>query len=182
MEGHTCPTESEPRTGPHRTGTRHRTCGVGSSRAVWSTQDLSKRAPTLCRAALAVNVGVRLELVGPASRVAAASWAAAVATPAARTLVRLADVQGPPLQLAPVQVGDRLLRLSRGAHLDETEAPRPSGRAIRDDGRRLARSGLAEEGLEVRARGVEGKISDDQLLAHCTLLPPAGRLDFVAVA
>src|SRR5438094_5038905 len=133
----------------------------------------SERRRYVARRSLSTS-GVRLELVGPASRVAAASWAAAVATPAARTLVRLADVQGPPLQLAPVQVGDRLLRLSRGAHLDETEAPRPSGRAIRDDGRRLARSGLAEEGLEVRAGGVEGKISDEQLLAHTHSCPMRG--------
>src|SRR5438034_282134 len=134
----------------------------------------NRSSESTARASRISTSGVRLELVGPASRVAAASWAAAVATPAARTLVRLADVQGPPLQLAPVQVGDRLLRLSRGAHLDETEAPRPSGRAIRDDGRRLARSGLAEEGLEVRAGGVEGKISDEQLLAHTHSCPMRG--------
>src|SRR5262249_20951373 len=110
---------------------------------------------------------------------------AAVASPPTTTgpLVRFADVQGPSLQLAPVQVGDGLLCLGWGAHLHEAEAPRASGRAIGDDRRRLAGSYLAEERLEVRARGREGKISDEQLLAHSTLLPPpGGRLDFVAVA
>src|SRR3990170_1110222 len=109
---------------------------------------------------------------------------AAGPSPAAPTLalLRLTDVDLPAADLAAVQLRDGLAGLARRAHLDEAEAARPSGLAVGDDARRLARSHLREQRFEVRAGGVEGKVADEYLLAHGILLPPAGRLWFGRVA
>src|SRR6266850_2537608 len=102
--------------------------------------------------------------------------AAATAAAAAGALPGLAHVQLPALQLPPVQLGDRLLGLRIGAHLDEAEAPRAARAAVGDDRGGLAGAGLGEQCLEVRARGVEGKVSDEQLLAHVLSPAPYGAL------
>src|SRR5207249_11094397 len=85
---------------------------------------------------------------------------------AGRALAGLAHVQRAALQILAIELGDRLLRLARRAHLDEAEAARLPGGAIGDDRDRLARPGLREQRLQVLARGVEGKVADEDLLAH----------------
>src|SRR5213595_859635 len=94
--------------------------------------------------------------------------APATAEPAAAAgaLARLADVQGPALELFAVQLLDGLLRLARRAHLDEAEAAGPSGVAVRDDGRRGDGSRLREQRLQVGTRRVERKIPHEDLLTH----------------
>src|SRR5581483_4972421 len=94
---------------------------------------------------------------------------ARVATTARRPLLRLADVQGPALELATVELADRLLRLGGGAHLDEPEAARAARVAVRDDIGRLAFPGLGEQRRQVRARRVERTVTDEDPLAHASL-------------
>src|SRR5262245_19108895 len=64
----------------------------------------------------------------------AAARATAAATTAAAGGLRVGDLDRDPtaIQLAAVQLGDRVLRLLSGGHLDEAEAPRLPGKAIRD--------------------------------------------------
>src|SRR5262249_56548402 len=66
-------------------------------------------------------------LVGAAAAVPTTATAAAMAAAAtAFAVAGLAHVDGPALQLAAVQVGDRFLGLAGGAHLTEAEAARPA--------------------------------------------------------
>src|SRR5438445_3409577 len=110
---------------------------------------------------------------------AAGEAPAPAVTAAGRALAGLAHVQGAALQVLAVELGDRLLRLARRAHLDEAEATRLSRGAIGDDRDGLARPGLGEQCLQVLARGVEGKVADEDLLAHLfSLLAPRGGLGF----
>jgi len=71
----------------------------------------------------------RPESVLPAT--AAATAAAATAT--ALLLLGLVDAQGSTLQVATVELADGLVRIGF-VHLDESEATRPSGVTIGDDG------------------------------------------------
>src|SRR5207245_10559421 len=84
----------------------------------------------------------------------------------ARTLACLAHVERAAMQLVTVERRDRLLGLARRTHLDEAEAPGPASGAVGDYRCRLAASGLREQRLEVGTAGVEGKVADEQLLAH----------------
>src|SRR5207249_9763505 len=119
----------------------------------------------------AVRRGGRRSVVAPARE----ATAPAVTAAAGRALPGLAHVERPALEVLAVELGDRLLRLAGRAHLDEPEAARLPGGAIGDDGDRLARPGLREHGLQVLARGVEGKVADEDLLAHLSLLALRGR-------
>src|SRR5207247_9900343 len=114
----------------------------------------------------------------PARSVAAASREPAAATglsaASALARLRLADVDLPAGDVAAVQTRDGLAGLARRAHLDEAEATRATGIAVRDHGRRLTRPHFGEQSLEVRARGVKGSVPDEYLLAHSLLLPPTG--------
>src|SRR5262249_44635785 len=79
--------------------------------------------------------------------------------------------------------GDRLARLGRRVHLNEAEPTRPPGGAVGDDRCRLAVAHLGEQRLKVRARGVEGKVPDEDLLAPAVPLANPGRAgSVVAVA
>src|SRR6185369_17232184 len=56
-------------------------------------------------------------------------------------------------------------------HLDEPEPPRPTRGAIGHDRSGLAASRLREKRFEIRARGRERQVPDEQLLPHGILLP-----------
>src|SRR5438094_6084983 len=126
-------------------------------------------AGTVSRCCAPAGFRKRVRLAPATAEAAAAPAAGPVAAPAtaaAGALPRLADVQGPALELFAVQVLDGLLRLARRAHLDEAEAAGPSGVAVRDDGRRGDGSRLREQRLQVGARRVERKIPHEDLLTH----------------
>src|SRR5438067_631635 len=91
----------------------------------------------------------------PVRSVAAAARVSAASSPAAPPLLvaRLADVDLPATNIATVQLRDGPARLTRRAHLDESEATRTAGVAVGDDRGRLARPHLREQRLELRAGG-----------------------------
>src|SRR5882724_8627498 len=93
------------------------------------------------------------------------SAARATPTSGRRTLARLVDLERPPLQLLPIQLGDGLRHVAVQLHLDEAEAPGLSGDAVRDDVGGKALPDLREQRLQVRARGVGGEVPST-LLAH----------------
>src|SRR5262249_22889753 len=114
---------------------------------------------------------------------AAEAAAAAIATAARGALPRLAHVERPTLEFAAIQRVDRLLCLGCGTHLDEPEAARATGGPIGDDGGGFAVADLGEQRLEVRARRIEREVTDEDLLAHASLLALSRAAEnFVAVA
>src|SRR5262249_11679367 len=75
-------------------------------------------------------------LVATAAAAAAATTAAAAtaaAAAAATALLRLVDLEVAPVELLPVPIGDRRLRLFSRRHLDEAEAARPTRVAVGHD-------------------------------------------------
>src|SRR5262249_50276354 len=82
----------------------------------------------------------------------------------AAPLTGFAAVDLSSLDVAPVQLGDRPFRLLGRAHLDEPESPRPTRGAIGHDRSGLAASRLREQRFEIRARGRERQVPDEQLL------------------
>src|SRR5207249_8168393 len=70
----------------------------------------------------------------PVRSVAAAARVSAASSPAAPPLLvaRLADVDLPATNIATVQLRDGPARLTRRAHLDESEATRTAGVAVGD--------------------------------------------------
>src|SRR5262245_6425053 len=101
------------------------------------------------------------------------------AATAAGALARLGDGELAPAELVTVQFLDRPGGILGRAHLDEAEATRLSGGAIRDHRRRLAGPDLREELGQLLASGGEGQVPHEELLAHRCLLP--GRLPVGAV-
>src|SRR5262249_11285960 len=83
------------------------------------------------------------------------------AAPAGLAFLRLADVDLSATDIATVQLGDRLARLARRAHLDEPEAARATAVAVGDDRRRFDRSGRGEQLLEILPGGREREVSDE---------------------
>src|SRR5207247_5795155 len=69
-------------------------------------------------------------------------------TAAGLACLRLAHVDLPAAHIATIQLGDRLARLARRAHLDEAEAARAAGVAVVHDGRRFDRYSRREVGVE----------------------------------
>ena len=68
-----------------------------------------------------------------AAAAARAAAAAATAATAARAILGDADPERPALEVAAVELGDRLLRSGVALHLHERKAARPAGLAIGDD-------------------------------------------------
>src|SRR5262249_61410399 len=92
----------------------------------------------------------RAEAHVPLSVTAAAGEAAPA--PPVRALFALAHVELPALDVAPVQRRDGLLGLVVRTHLDEPEAARAPGLAVRDDRRGLTGSHLGKQRLQIRTR------------------------------
>src|SRR5262245_59919748 len=84
-----------------------------------------------------------------AAATAAGAAAATTGTPAAararRLRVRDLDRDATPVELAAVELGDRVLRLLVGVHLDEAETARLPGDPVGDDRRRQHVAALGEE-------------------------------------
>src|SRR5439155_5954343 len=78
--------------------------------------------------------------------------------------------QGAALELRAVERGDR--RLGAVRHFHEAEAPAAAGLAVGHDLGLLHRAVLAEQGLEVRGRGLERQVADIDVLRHQS--PSAG--------
>src|ERR687883_22770 len=91
----------------------------------------------------------------PARTAAAVAAAAAAATAAAVFAgLRLVDGQRAPADFPAVELRDGGLTLLLGRHLDEAEAARAARVAVFDDRRRLDRTGLREQFLQVAARSL----------------------------
>ena len=91
------------------------------------------------------------------------------ATSAARTFfARLGDVdrEGATVNFLAVQGRDGLLGFFGGAHGHETKAAGAIGHAIHHQVRFRDRAMRGERVLQIVFRGVEGKISDKQFIAH----------------
>src|SRR5262249_5088683 len=111
--------------------------------------------------------GLRLDVPADCGLVAVA---AAVAAPAGAsagavfTRLGLVDGQRAALVVGPVEGGDRLVAAL--AHLYEGEAPRAAGVAVADDLGPGHAAVLAEDLQEVIGGGLEGEVSDVNVLAH----------------
>src|SRR5687768_11966469 len=94
--------------------------------------------------------------VAAATATAATTAATIAAAPAAAFLAwtGFVDGQGPAAERRTVQRVDRRLRFAIVVHLDEAEAARAAGLAIRDDLRAGHRPMLLEQGQQVVGRGV----------------------------
>jgi hypothetical protein len=94
----------------------------------------------------------------------------AAATSASSTVLSLVDLDGAAAEVAPVEGADRIVCGARFLHLDEGEASRAAGLAVRDDVHGLDGAVPSEGILEVCLRAREGKVSDVDLLAHLMVL------------
>src|SRR5262249_1303146 len=96
--------------------------------------------------------------------------AAAAAAPPPTTpglaLARLVHADGSAMELLAVQLCDRLFRFAGRTHLDEAEATGATGGPIGDHRGGLAGPDLREQCFEICRRGVEGQVTDEELLAH----------------
>jgi hypothetical protein len=102
---------------------------------------------------------------------AAAAAAAAAATAAtAGTLLSFVHLEGSPVQLATVELLDRLLRLLIRAHLDEREAPRATRLAIHHDLHVCDGPDLPEGLAKAELSGVVRKIPDIETSTHWSFL------------
>src|SRR5208282_2015310 len=138
-----------------------------------------------CDAALSADVGVRPVwrsiggLVAPAPTATAATAAssttatapipAATTTAAGATLrarARLVDLDAPALQVGVIEGRDRLGRLVRIGHLDESEAARLARELVRHDDGAFDLAGLRKQRLQVFLRDRIGKIAYVQLGGH----------------
>src|SRR5205823_13543707 len=92
--------------------------------------------------------------------------AAAAATRARR--LRIGDLHGDPatVQLAAVELGDRVLRFLGGVHLDESEAARLTGEAVGDHGRGEHVAALGEKFPQPIARRGIRETADIELGRH----------------
>src|SRR5687768_366156 len=79
---------------------------------------------------------------GPAT---AAPGAPAAATGPGRLRVRDLDSDPPPVELTPVELRDRVVRLLGGIHFHEAESARLTGKPVGDDGRRQHVAALSKE-------------------------------------
>src|SRR5438477_235396 len=117
------------------------------------------------------TVGIAAVAAAAASRTAPATPRPAAAGPrtaarAGRLRVRDLDRDPPAVELTPVQLGDRGLRLLRGGHFDEAEAPRLAREPIGDDRRGKHVAALGEELSKSVARGRVGETADVQFGRH----------------
>src|SRR5688500_17218739 len=112
----------------------------------------------------------------PAPR-APATWAAAARATTTRTppaaatrarclRVRDLDRAAPAVELAAVELRDRVLGVFGRVHLDEAEAARLPGEPVGDDGGRQDVTALAEELPQAIAGGGVGKTADVELGRH----------------
>ena len=76
------------------------------------------------------------------------------------------DLDGSAVEVASVEMSDRVLRLLVRLHLDKTEAFRPTTELVGDDGCRDNRAGLGEELTKSVAGGVEAEAADEEFLRH----------------
>src|SRR5205823_3773262 len=86
--------------------------------------------------------------------------------------VRDLDRDLPAVELPPVELGDRVLRLFRRRHLDEPETARLPGEAVSDHRRRQDIPRLAEELAKPLARCRVRKTTDIQFGRHVNPLDP----------
>src|SRR5205085_374084 len=89
---------------------------------------------------------------------------AAAVTRAFLARLGFVDGQRPTLEASAIEVGDGLIAAFR--HLDEPEAARTAGFPIRHNLRGRDRTVLAKHFAEVVRRGLEGEVSDIQILTH----------------
>src|SRR5262249_31793069 len=97
---------------------------------------------------------------------AAATPAAAPAAGARR--LRALDLNGPAVDRRAVELADRLLGVFRRRHLDETEAARATGVAVRHHRGRLDVAGRGEDFAQTLIGGGEGQPADEKLDGHGT--------------
>src|SRR5437763_11785710 len=116
-------------------------------------------------AALATAAAARTTTTGAATTARTTAAATAAARPR-RLRIRHLDGDPSTVQLAPVELGDRVLGCFRRVHLDEAEPARLAGEAVGDDGRREHAAALAEDlSQAVTGSGVR-KTADIQLGRH----------------
>src|SRR5688572_26121671 len=75
-------------------------------------------------------------------------------------------IQSPTVELAPVEVGDRLLSLFSRRHFDEAETARPASELVGHDVGREHGAGLREELAEPVPRGGKRNAAHEQFLRH----------------
>jgi hypothetical protein len=94
----------------------------------------------------------------------------AAGTRAATTALGLVHLDVPAAEVAPIEGANRVICGVRFLHLDEGEAPRPTGLPIRDDAHGVDGAVSFEGLLQICLGAREGKVSDVDLLAHLIVL------------
>src|SRR5204862_5680902 len=143
------------------------------------------KLPAAAAAAGSAAAAPAVAATGPAAAAAATAKAAAPAAATAGTgTLGLFDLDGPAVEAGPVELVDRLIGFFIRRHLDESEAARAAGVAIRHHARGLDVAACGERLAQTLGRCGEGEASDEEFDSHgerslwpsdCVAIPGLGR-------
>src|SRR4030095_6782759 len=113
--------------------------------------------------------------IAPATAAESAATSAAATAAELRFRTRFVDRERAPAELRFVQLGDRLLRVGIGRHLDECEPARATCGGVPDDVHRINGARAAEQLAKLVFRYGIWKIPNIEFTTHGLLLPPEPR-------
>jgi hypothetical protein len=109
------------------------TAAATTAAAVTTTAAAVTTAPTAAAAGTTVAAAATAAVSTTAATAASVAAATTAAAATAGALARLADVDGPTLDVTAIEGFRRLARLGVGRHLDERKSARASRVAVEDD-------------------------------------------------